>query len=89
LKKYRVSTQNPQELAFSFIEKLLYAMKMTQKSIFYAREAHILSRLDFKKNLSFDSTKGWVAFGFTEKHLSVTKTSQKYVFHPCDTHILS
>jgi hypothetical protein len=38
--------QNSNELAFSFIEKYLFATKTGWKSIFHLRETHILARLD-------------------------------------------
>jgi hypothetical protein len=45
-KKYRVSAQNPKELAFGFPDKRLFTVKMGQKFVFHTRKVHIISWLD-------------------------------------------
>jgi hypothetical protein len=44
--KCRVLAQNLKGLAFGFIEKHLFTVKASQKLVFHACEAHILSWLD-------------------------------------------
>jgi hypothetical protein len=44
--KYQVSLQNPRGVAFSFIEKHLFTMKICRKSVFHHCEAHIIFCLD-------------------------------------------
>jgi hypothetical protein len=85
-------------VSLRFYWKHLFRTKISQKSAFHLREAHILAQLDitvlypifwgFKKYQVSAQNPNGLAFSFIDKCLFTAKTSQKYVFHPCEAHII-
>jgi hypothetical protein len=90
--------QNSNELAFSFIEKYLFATKTGWKSIFHLRETHILARLDIMvlyiffqilKNIEFQlKTQMGYPLVFLKMYVH-DENGSKSVFLPREAHILA